>query len=79
MDWQTIRINILVLWNISNAYGINILGIEMASRFFSTEEIVSFIMDDEEPQYDDPDEPFQQGIDEEFECLEDECVYDNGR
>ena len=51
----------------------------MASRFFSTEEVVSFILDDEEPQYDDPDEPLQQGSDEEFEYLEDECVYDNGR
>ena len=73
------RINIQVLWNNRNAYGINILSIEMASRFFSTEEVVSFIMDYEEPQYDDPDEPLQQGSDEEFECLEDECVCDNGR
>ena len=50
----------------------------MALRFVSTEEVVSFILDDEEP-HDDPDEPLQQGSDEEFECLDDECVYDNGR
>ena len=47
----------------------------MASRFFFTEEVVSFILDNEEPRCDDPDEPLQQGSDEEFECLED----DNGR
>ena len=34
----------------------------MASRNFSTEEVVSLIMEDEEPEYDDPMSPLLKGV-----------------
>lgn len=58
----------------------------MASRVFSTEEVLSFVVDNEEPEYDDPNEPILDGSDEEFECTEEdlesveqelECVEEN--
>ena len=49
----------------------------MASRNFSTEEVVSLIMEDEEPEYDDPNEPIVEGSDEEYVCLEEES--ENGK
>ncbi len=42
----------------------------MASRVFFTEEVLSFVVDNEEPEYDDPNEPIVDGSDEEFECTE---------
>ncbi len=44
----------------------------MASRVFSTEEVLSFVVDNDEPDYDDPHEPLVDGSDEEFEWLEEE-------
>ena len=42
----------------------------MASRMFSTKEVVSFVMEDEETEFDDPYEPLVEGSNEEFEYLE---------
>ena len=49
----------------------------MASRIFSIELVVSFLMDDEETELDDPYELFVEGNDEEFEYLEEQN--DSGR
>ena len=54
------------------------LGIIMASRLFSTEEVVSLLMDEDETEYDDPNEPLVEGSDEEFECLEEDKI-ESGR
>ena len=43
----------------------------MASRMFSTAEVVSLIMDDEVPEY---DELIVEGSDEEYVCLEEESA-----
>ena len=50
----------------------------MASRLFSTEEVVSLFMDEDETEYDDPNEPLVEGSDEEFECLEEDKI-ESGR
>ncbi len=45
---------------------------KMASRILSTEEVLSFIVDDDDFDDDtDPNEPIADGSDEEFECIED--------
>ena len=54
------------------------LGIIMASRLFSTEEVVSLLMDQDDTEYDDPNEPLVEGSDEEFECLEEDKI-ESGR
>ena len=36
--------------------------------------MVSFLMDEDETEYDDPNEPLVEGSDEEFECLEERVV-----
>ena len=38
----------------------------MASRNFSNKELVCLILEDEEPEYDDPNEPIVEGSDEEY-------------
>ncbi len=42
----------------------------MASRVFSTKKVLSFVVDNEEPVYDDLNEPIVDGSNEEFECTE---------
>ena len=52
----------------------------MASRIFSTEEVVSFLfflMEDMETEFDNPYEPLVEGSNEKFEYLEEQN--DNGR
>ena len=44
----------------------------MASRIFSTEEVVSFLMEDVETEFDNPYEPLVEGSNEEFEYLEEQ-------
>ena len=40
---------------------------------------MSFLMDEGETEYDDPNEPLVEGSDEEFECLEEERLGVVGR
>ena len=49
----------------------------MASRIFSTEEVVSILMEDVETEFDNPYEPLVEGSYEEFEYLEEQN--DSGR
>ena len=49
----------------------------MASRIFSTEEVVSFLMEDMETEFDNPYEPLVEGSNEKFEYLEEQN--DSGR
>ena len=49
----------------------------MASIIFSTEEVVSFLMEDVETEFDNPYEPLVEGSYEEFEYLEEQN--DSGR
>ncbi len=50
----------------------------MASRVFSTEEVLSFVVDNDEPDYVDPNEPLVDGSDEEFEWLQEEMENTGG-
>ncbi len=50
----------------------------MASRVFFTEEVLSFVVDNDEPDYYDPNEPLVDGSDEEFEWLEEEMENTGG-
>ena len=50
----------------------------MASRLYSTEEVVFFLMNEDETEYDDPNEPLVEGSDEEFEYLEEDKI-ESGR
>ena len=49
----------------------------MASRIFSTEEVISFLMEDMETEFDNPYEPLVEGSNEKFEYLEEQN--DSGR
>ena len=49
----------------------------MASRIFSTEEVVSILMEDVETEFDNPYEPLVEGSYEEFKYLEEQN--DSGR
>ena len=44
----------------------------MVTKMFYTAEVDSLIMGDEEPEYDDPNQPIVEGSDEEYVCLEKE-------
>ena len=54
-----------------------VLANTMASRIFSTEEVVSILMEDVETEFDNPYEPLVEGSYEEFEYLEEQN--DSGR
>ena len=64
-------------FSINKTYGMNFLANTMASRIFSTKEVVSFLMEDVVTEFDNPYEPLVEGSYEEFEYLEEQN--DSGR
>ena len=56
----------------NKTYGMTFLANTMASRIFSTEEVVSFLMEDVETEFDNPYEHLVEGSNEEFEYLEEQ-------
>ena len=55
-----------------------LLAIEMASRCYSTEEVMDLLDSDVEEELDDPQEVIMEGSDEEFDGPEDLYKMENG-